>query len=114
MRMNHHPHLKGPVPFPPDRVDRVPAAVRSAPAAVRSTLVVGVLEHHCILCHHHTYLVAVSVATLAAAAAAILLESRNYQEEVLHSFAGMGTRRHGCPVGVGHLDIHRQGRVGSG
>ena len=53
---------------------------------MRSTLkAVGVLEHRYVLCQHNAYLVAVAVATLAA-----ILDSRNYQEKVLHSLAGWG------------------------
>jgi hypothetical protein len=86
-----------------------------APAAVRDTLkVVGVLlEHHYILCQHNAYLVAVAVATFAAA---ILARARNYQEEeLLHSLAGVGipiADSHGRPVD--YLGIRRQSRVGRG
>jgi hypothetical protein len=110
--MNHHSHLEDPFLhcFVHHRY-RVPAAVGSVPAAVRGTLkAVGVLEHRYILCQHNAYLVAVAVATLAA-----ILDSRNYQEGVLHSLAGVAlpvADSYGCPVG--YFGIRRQSRVEPG
>ena len=103
--MNYHSHLEDPfLNCLVQHHHRVPAAVGSVLAAVRGTLkAVGVLEYHYILCQHNAYLVAVAVATLAA-----ILDSRNYQEEVLHSLAGVAlpvADRHGCPVG--YLGIRR-------
>jgi hypothetical protein len=108
--MNHHPHLEEPFPYCLVHHHRVPAAVGSAPAAVRGTLkAVGVPKHHCILCQHDAYLVAVAVATLAA-----ILDSRNYQEGAHHSFAGVAipvADRCGCP---GYLGIRRPSRIEPG
>ena len=109
--MKHHPHLKDPLLNYLVHRHRVPAAVGPVPAAVRGTLkAVGVLEHHYILCQRNAYLVAVAVATHAA-----ILDSRNYQEGVLHSLAGVAipvADRYGCPVG--YLGIRRQSRVEPG
>jgi hypothetical protein len=114
IRMNHHPYLEQPFLHRLNRLNHlvhhhcVPAAVGSVPAAVRGTLkAVGVLEHHHILCQHGAYLVAVAVATHAA-----ILDSRNYQERVLHSFAGVAEDRYGSPVG--YLGIRRQNRIEAG
>jgi len=110
-RMDHHPHLEDPFLNCLVHHHRVPAAVRSVPAAVRGTLkAVGVLKHHYILCQHNAYLVAVAVATHVA-----ILDSRNYQEGVLHSFAGVAipvAERYGSPVG--YLGIRCQSRMESG
>ena len=108
--MNHHSHLEQPfLNCLVHHHHRVPAAVGSVLAAVRGTLkAAGVLEHHFILCQHNAYLVAVAVATLAAA----ILDSRNYQEGDLHSLAGLA-----LPVAdrnVGYLGIRRQGRIEPG
>ena len=113
-RMNHHPHLEGPfLNCLVHHHHRVPAAVGSVPVAVRGTLktveTVGVLEHHYILYQNNAYLVAVAVATAA------MPDSSNYQEEALHSLAGVAipvANRHGLPVG--YLGIHRQGRIEPG
>ncbi len=113
--MHHHPYLEQPFPIPLNRFvhhHRAQAAVGSVPAAVRGTLkVVRVFEHHCILYQHNpNYLVAVAVDTLAA-----ILDSRNYQEGLLHRLAGMGipdADSHGSPVD--YLGMLRQRRIGAG
>lgn len=58
---------------------------------------IRVLEYSYIPCAKYSRYLAVAVANLAA-----ILDSRNYQEAVLHSLAGMGisfSNRHGVPEG---------------
>ena len=58
---------------------------------------IRVLEYSYIPCAKYSSYLAVAVANLAA-----ILDSRNYQEAVLHSLSGMGihfANRHGVPGG---------------